>query len=57
MKRRGELEAVVFPRWNRLARYGSAGGYYLGLLDKEGLEVHFARERRRYDPKDPESFD
>lgn len=54
---KGEIAGVVFPRRNRLARYGSAGAYYLGLLDRTGLEIHFAKESRKYDPKDPESFE
>jgi len=57
MKQRGSIEAIVFPRRNRLARFGSAGAYYLGLLDREGFEVHFAREGRKYEPSDPESFE
>ena len=30
MKRRGDVDAIVFPRRNRLARFGSAGAYFLG---------------------------
>jgi hypothetical protein len=57
MHARGEIVGIVFPRRNRLARYGSAGGYYLGLLDRAGLEIHFAKEGRKYEPRDPDSFD
>jgi DNA invertase Pin-like site-specific DNA recombinase len=52
LKRRGNLEAVVFPRTDRLARKWDAFGYYLGKLRREGLEVHFARERTLA-PDDP----
>jgi len=52
LKRRGELEAVVFPRTDRLARKWDAFGYYLGKLRREGLEVHFAREKT-IAPDDP----
>lgn len=52
MKRQGQLEAVVFPRTDRLARKWDAFGYYLGKLRREGLEVHFAREKT-VAPDDP----
>lgn len=52
LKRRGELEAVVFPRTDRLARKWDAFGYYLGKLRREGLEIHFAREKM-VAPDDP----
>ena len=52
LKHRGELEAVVFPRTDRLARKWDAFGYYIGMLRREGLEVHFAREKT-VAPDDP----
>jgi DNA invertase Pin-like site-specific DNA recombinase len=52
LKRRGELDAVAFPRTDRLARKWDAFGYYLGKLRREGLEVHFAREKT-IAPDDP----
>ena len=51
-KRKGELEAVVFPRTDRLARNWDAFGYYLGKLRRGGLEIHFAREKTAA-PDDP----
>lgn len=47
LHREGKVDAIVFPRTDRLARLGDAFGYYLGLLRKEGLEAHFARERMK----------
>jgi len=37
LKHRGELEVVVFPRTDRLARKWDAFGYYIGMLAGKAL--------------------
>jgi len=55
--RRGEIEALLFPRVDRETRFIFGSFPLLAEVVQAGLEVYFARERLRLDPNDPESVE
>ncbi len=52
---RGEIQAVMLGRWDRLGRDGrNAGGYYLETLRRAGIQVRMGDPDFDVDPDDPE---
>ncbi|MFC1933987.1 recombinase family protein [Chloroflexota bacterium] len=55
--RKGEIEALMFPRVDRETRFVAGSFPLLMEVIRSGLEVYFGREKFRLDPNDSESME
>ena len=53
----GKVKALIFARVDRETRFLFGSFPLLSEIIRSGMEVHFARERLRLDPNDPESVE